>query len=293
MPKQNSDQLMQLLNAFNAYSRSQTIANQDIFRTAYLDYIQQLTEDFRPPKKNTGMEFIQGDNIRDIYNTMENELRCCYTTEARIQHFPTAVLISLPYEYRKTPLRYTSSSQSSREDKNMIDHNIRSHTEASIAELMLFFTQSLVDQSLQIESPRSTSLPHEATAPQQVIDAVKDALTSQLGEPSDRNSNNYNNLRSQTALLKEKSDSKISYLALMQSASIFPIAAQFAHRLKYNTTLEPLELDNYQSSVQNEISRYYQEENIERALCVFSPVRGQVHYRKIPEAPEQISLNLS
>ena len=91
MPKQDSAQLLQLREAFTAYSRSQTKANQDIFRTNYLNYIRQITRDLSLPEKDDDITFIQGDSIHHVFSTMATELSPCYTADARNQHFPTAV----------------------------------------------------------------------------------------------------------------------------------------------------------------------------------------------------------
>tara|TARA_B100001173_G_C16001567_1_gene553716 strand:- start:488 stop:1372 length:885 start_codon:yes stop_codon:yes gene_type:complete len=293
MPKQDSAQLLQLREAFTAYSRSQTKANQDIFRTNYLNYIRQITRDLSLPEKDDDITFIQGDSIHHVFSTMATELSPCYTADARNQHFPTAVLISIPYQYRKTSLEQTSPPRSNRADKNTINHTISSHTKASIAELMLFFTQTLTHRSMFIESPRSASLLPEATIPQEVNAAIKTSLAIQLGEPYESHSKNYNDLLSDIGYLKEKSHSKISYLTLLQSGTLFPIAAQFAHLLKYQEQLPLKSLNNYQDSVKNEVSRYNYEENIERALCVFSPVREQINYQEIPDSSHQITLNIT
>ncbi len=293
MPKQDSAQLLQLREAFIAYSNSQTEANQDVFRIAYLNYIRQLTTQISLPEKDEDIEFVQGNLIKNVFSAITTELSPCYTAEIRDQHFPTAALVSIPYQYRKTSLEHTSPPRSNRADKNTINHTISSHTKASIAELMLFFTQTLTHQSISIESPRSASLLSEATIPQEVNTAIKASLAIQLGEPYESHRKNYNDLLSDINAIKEKSHSKISYLTLLQSATLFPIAAQFAHLLKYQEQLPLQSLNNYQDSVKNEVSRYNYEENIERALCVFSPVREQVNYQEIPDSSHQITLNIT
>ena len=293
MPKQDSAQLLQLREAFISYSNSQTKANQDAFRIAYLNYIRQLTTQISLPEKDDDIEFIQGNLIKNVFSAITTELSPCYTAEIRDQHFPTAALVSIPYQYRKTRHDHTSQSRSRHADRDTISHKVSSHTKSSIAELMLFFTRSLANQSLLIESPRSTSFLQEPTALQIVNDAAKEALTSQLGEFYDSNSKNYNDLLNDIDRLKEHTHSNVSYLTLLQSSTIFPIAAYFAHRLKYQTELTPFSLDSYQSSVKNEVCYYNSEESIERALCVFSPVREQINYQKIPDSPHQITLDIS
>ena len=293
MPKQDSAQLLQLREAFISYSNSQTKANQDAFRIAYLNYIRQLTTQISLPEKDDDIEFIQGSLIKNVFSAITTELSPCYTAEIRDQHFPTAALVSIPYQYRKTRHDHTSPPRSNRTDKNTINHTISSHTKASIAELMLFFTQTLTHQSMFIESPRSASLLSEATIPQEVNAAIKASLAIQLGEPYESHRKNYNDLLNDIDRLKEHTHSNVSYLTLLQSSTMFPIAAYFAHRLKYQTELTPFSLDSYQSSVKNEVCYYNSEESIERALCVFSPVREQTNYQKIPDSPHQITLDIS
>ena len=96
MPKQDSAQLLQLREAFISYSNSQTKANQDAFRIAYLNYIRQLTTQISLPEKDDDIEFIQGNLIKNVFSAITTELSPCYTADARNQHFPTAALIPFP-----------------------------------------------------------------------------------------------------------------------------------------------------------------------------------------------------
>ena len=294
MPQLNHSQLIELRDAFNSFSRSDSKENQETFRKHFLIYIRQLDQ-VTLPVKNEDIEFIQGEQIRHVHQAMETELSPCYTIESRNHHFPTAVLISIPAQYRRFDHLFSGKATSLDTVKNkedIISCEISSRTKKSIAELMLFLVRTLSENSTFITSPRSASSVPEDIAPPIISDILEESLKSQFGESYGTHTKHYDDLLGEIAHYKENTNLRNGYLSLLQSSHLFPIAAQFAHLIKYQEQLTQQSLNQYQSSVKSEVIYHNYEENIERALCVFSPVRAKVHYKKIPDASEQILFDL-